>query len=214
MLGGVFMSKQCTIRRLPGKRFRAAPLWGAALLLSGLLVTASWAGYRQAALAEGLVRLHVVAASDSEEDQRQKLLVRDAVLEAARPLLAGADSAQDTRAILSAHLEELAQAGADALREADGSGSVTAALNRKYYATRYGENAALPAGEYVSLQIIIGEGEGHNWWCILFPDLSTGEDAAAVMAEEDAGLVTQADEGYELRFRCLELWGALKEWLS
>ncbi|MCD8142258.1 MAG: stage II sporulation protein R [Clostridiales bacterium] len=208
------MSNQPSVPCLPGKRSRPALRWGVALLLSGLLLTASWAGYRQAALVEGLVRFHVVAASDNEEDQRQKLLVRDAVLDAARPLLAEADSAGDAQTILAAHLEELAQAGADALQASGGSGTVTAALNRRYYSTRYGENAALPAGEYVSLQIIIGAGEGHNWWCILFPDLSAGEDAAAVMVEEDAGLVTQADEGYELRFRCLELWGAFKEWLS
>lgn len=207
------MSNQPSVRCLPGRRSRPALLWGA-LLLSGLLLTASWAGYRQTALAAGLVRFHVVAASDSEADQRQKLLVRDAVLAAARPLLAEADSAGDSRAILSAHLEELAQAGADALRAAGGSGTVTAALNRRYYSTRYGEGVSLPAGEYVSLQIIIGQGEGHNWWCVLFPDLSAGADAAAVMAEEDAGLVTQADEGYELRFRCLELWGTVKGWLS
>lgn len=208
------MSKQRSGPCLRGKRSRSALRWGAALLLSGLLLTASWAGYRQAALAAGLVRFHVVAASDSEEDQRQKLLVRDAVLDAARPLLAEAGSAGDAQTILAAHLEELAQAGSDALRASGGSGTVTAALNRRHYSTRYGENAALPAGEYVSLQIIIGAGEGHNWWCVLFPDLSAGEDAAAVMAEEDAGLVTQADEGYELRFRCLELWGAFREWLS
>lgn len=208
------MLNQRPVPCLPGNRAGSALLRGAALLLSGLLLTASWANYRQAALAEGLVRFHVVAASDSQEDQRQKLLVRDAVLEAARPLLTEAGSARDAQAILAAHLEALAQAGADALRASGGSGSVTAALSRRYYSTRYEEGVSLPAGEYASLQIIIGEGEGHNWWCILFPDLSAGENTAAVMAEEDAGLVTQADEGYELRFRCLELWGALKEWLS
>ncbi|MCD8160369.1 MAG: stage II sporulation protein R [Clostridiales bacterium] len=137
------MSNQPSVRCLPGRRSRPALLWGA-LLLSGLLLTASWAGYRQTALAAGLVRFHVVAASDSEADQRQKLLVRDAVLAAARPLLAEADSAGDSRAILSAHLEELAQAGGDALRAAGGSGTVTAALNRRYYSTRYGEGGLPP----------------------------------------------------------------------
>lgn len=190
-----------------------------ALLLSLVLVTCSWAGFRQQQLASRIVRFHVVANSDGEEDQRRKLSVRDAVEPELEELLRGVTSPAQAQAILADHLQDIAETGAAALRAAGGSGTVTAELGRAYYPTKEMGDFALPAGEYASLRISIGAGEGHNWWCILFPDLDAGEsDAQTAMAEglseDDVGLMTRSDTGYEIRFFLIEWWESLQSWLS
>lgn len=190
-----------------------------ALLLSLALVVCSWAGLRQKQLASRVVRFHVVANSDGEEDQRRKLSVRDAVEAEVTELLEGAASPAEAQEVLAEHLQALAQTGAAALRAAGGSGTVTAELGQAYYPTKESGDFALPAGEYASLRISIGAGEGHNWWCILFPGLTTEEaDAQAAMAEglsqDDVDLMTRADTGYEIRFFVIEWWESFQNWLS
>ncbi len=93
-------------------------------------------------------------------------------------------------------------------------------LGAENYPTRRYDDFALPAGTYESLRVTLGEGEGHNWWCVVFPPLcleaaqvSAGE-AVGGLTEDDLQLITESDGGFELRFRLLELWGELMERLS
>lgn len=194
-------------------------LWEAALLLAfGLTLTAGvWASASEGALADQVLRLHVVANSDSEEDQALKLLARDAVLELASRLLDGVSDRARAEEILSAHLDELAQAGAEALSAQGCADRVTAEIADQWFPTREYAAFSLPAGQYRALRITIGAGAGRNWWCVVFPPLCLGsvteesvETAAeGVLSEDQVALITGQDGGYVLKFRIIEWWQEL-----
>ena len=185
-------------------------LWECALLmaLSVTLCLGAWAQGRQSAISGKLVRLHVIAVSDAQEEQELKLRVRDAVLEYLSPRLIGASDSGQARVIRQQELDGIRQA---AERAAEGR-NVTVALGRERYPTRSYEGFTLPAGKYESLRITLGEGKGHNWWCIVFPPVclsaSQGDTVEQQLGEEDFRLISEGD-GYALRFRALELWGEL-----
>ena len=194
-------------------------IWEAALLLAfGITLTAGvWANASEAALASRVLRLHVVANSDSEGDQARKLLVRDAVLARASQLLEGVDDRQEAEAILAPHLDELAQAGAEALARTGSHDQVSAALTGQWFPTKEYDGFALPAGQYRALQVTIGEGAGRNWWCVVFPPLclasvseqSVETAAQGALSQDQVALITGQDGGYVLRFRLIEWWQEL-----
>lgn len=185
-------------------------IWEMSLLLALCfsLCIGTWAQAKQTALRSELVRLHVIAVSDDEYEQALKLRVRDEVLAYISPKLDGVKSAQDAQKIISAELDGIKQAAEAA---AEGR-SVLVTLSEEYYPTRNYEKFSLPAGRYQSLRVILGEGAGHNWWCVVFPPLciSAAEQEQAVesMNDDMKGIVTE-DDGYEYKFRILELWGEL-----
>lgn len=186
------------------KRWEAAAL----LAVSIVLCTATWAQARQNSVSSKLVRLHVVAVSDDGLEQAIKLRVRDAVLEYLEAELTGVGNAEEAKAVIAADMDGIARAAASAAAGRE----VTVSLGRENYPTREYEGMTLPAGSYDSLQVVLGAGEGHNWWCVVFPPLclsaAEGERLQSVMGQEDFALVTEA-EGYELRFRAVELWGEI-----
>lgn len=194
-------------------------LWEAALLLAfGLTLTVGvWASASEGALADQVLRLHVVANSDSEEDQTLKLLARDAVLELASQLLDGVSDRARAEEILSAHLNELAQAGAEALAAQGCTDQVTAEIADQWFPTREYATFSLPAGQYRALRITIGAGAGRNWWCVVFPPLCLGSvteesvetAAGGVLSEDQVSLITGQDGGYVLKFRLIEWWQEL-----
>lgn len=206
MMDGVFMKKRVI---------------SIALLLGCVLMFASAAVLQteQQRLSEKLIRLHVVANSDSAHDQQIKLRVRDAILEKAQLLLQDAD---DPRGVLEANLDELAQTAQTCLRELGENRTVRVRLGRELFPTREYETFALPAGVYESLRVTIGEGGGHNWWCVVFPSIClTASMDELELAAQTAGfsdgeirLITGADEGFVLKFRALELLQRLKALLG
>ena len=176
---------------------------GCAVLLSGV-----WAQAAGRELSDKLIRLHVIAASDTEEDQTVKLAVRDAVLSRVEPLLSGAADAAEAERRLRDSLGEL-----ETLSETVSGQSARAELGREAYPTREYETFSLPAGVYTSLRITLGEGTGRNWWCVVYPMLcssgtETAREAAALLGE-DARLLWDDGEGWEVRCRLLEWWGEL-----
>ena len=197
--------EQCTFAR----RFR--PWETAALLALSLCLCAGvWAQARQNGISSSLVRLHVVAVSDAPEEQALKLRVRDAVLAYLSGELDAAADAAQARALLGEHLPEIAQAAASA---AEGR-SVQVSLRRESYPTRDYGGLLLPAGRYTSLRVVLGEGQGHNWWCVVFPPLCLSavetEPLRSTMGRQDYALVTE-EPGTRLAFRTVELWGELVE---
>ena len=184
--------------------------WEIALLAAAAvtLLSGVWAQGRQSALAEKVVRLHVIAASDSAEDQRVKLAVRDAVLAYITPRLESASGAAEAAAVIAGESETLVH-----IAESVSGGRARVALGRERYPTREYETFSLPAGEYTSLRIILGAGSGRNWWCVVYPPLCTAsvEEAqeTAALSADDVKLITEDGEGYVLRFRLLEWWDAL-----
>ena len=187
-------------------------IWEISLLLALCfsLCLGTWAQAKQSSLSSSLVRLHVIAVSDDEYEQSLKLRVRDRVLSYISPKLRDVKSAQQAQEIIKNELD-----GIKAAAESSAEGrSVEVTLSQEYYPTRNYEKFSLPAGKYQSLRVILGEGEGHNWWCVVFPPLciSAAEQEQAVesMSEDMRGIVTEED-GYEYKFRILELWGELME---
>ena len=191
-----------------GKNMRA---WEIALLaaLCLTLCVGLWAQKKQSELSGQVLRLHVLAVDDSEEEQALKLRVRDAVLAYLNPVLAGVNDRDEARQLLAGRLREIAEAAADA---AEGR-KVSVSLGPESYPLRRYEGFVLPAGTYESLRVVLGDGEGHNWWCVVFPPLClSAADAGrvqSVMKPDDFALISEED-GYELRFRIVELWGELQ----
>ena len=185
------------------------------------LLTGAWALNTQRDLADRVVRLHVLANSDSEEDQALKLLVRDAVLERATALLEQTESRAEAEALLRESLPELETIAEETVRANGYSDAVTAELEDTSFPTKEYDCFSLPAGEYLALRVLIGEGVGQNWWCVVFPPLCTAASAdvpetalAAGLTEDQVGLMTEEDSGYVLKFKAVEWWEQLKATLS
>ncbi|MCR5575984.1 MAG: stage II sporulation protein R [Oscillospiraceae bacterium] len=184
--------------------------WESAALLA--LCIALLAGVvaqgRAASVSRSLIRLHVLAADDSPSEQAVKLEVRDAVLRYLLPLLAGVESADEAGRILAGELDGIRQAA----QSRAGERAVTVTLTNERYPTRDYAGFTLPAGAYRSLRVVLGEGKGRNWWCIVFPPVCLAavqrEQLRPVLRPEDYALITR-EEGWELRFRSVELWGEL-----
>ena len=187
-------------------------IWEVSLLLALCfsLCLGTWAQAKQTKLSGGLVRLHVIAVSDDDYEQALKLRVRDEVLSYISPKLGGAKTAAAAQEIIANELDGIKAA---AEKAAEGR-TVSVTLSEEYYPTRNYEKFSLPAGKYRSLRVILGEGEGHNWWCVVFPPLCVSaaeqEQAVESMSEDLKGLVTEED-GYVCKFRIIELWGELME---
>lgn len=195
--------------------------WEAALmaLFALALLGLALGGREQRALADQVVRLHVLANSDSPADQALKLRVRDAVLAEAEPLLQGVGSQEGAEAALSGALETLRQAGQRVVDQEGYDYSVRAELTTSYFPTRTYDDFSLPAGYYRALRVEIGAAEGHNWWCVVYPPLCTvgvtqAEPASLGLNPDEIALITQEDTEYVLRFQCAEWWGELTQWLS
>lgn len=194
-------------------------LWESALMtaLALTLLTGSCACAGRSALADQVLRLHVVANSDDAADQAVKLMVRDAVLAQATPLLAGAADSAAAEQVLASHMAELEQTARDVLREQGFEDGAAVSITDQWFPTRRYGSFALPAGRYRALKVTIGRGEGQNWWCVVFPPLclaAVTEEVAAAAA--DAGLtdgqvalITGKDGGYVLKFKFMEWWELL-----
>ena len=160
---------------------------------------------------EDVIRLHVIAHSDDEYDQQLKLLVRDAVLEETSALLSDGTDKESAERRLKEHLAQLAAVAEETLADAGCPAPVQIAFGREHYPTRHYRGISLPAGEYLSLRIIIGEGAGQNWWCVLYPSLclsAAGEYGVADLgfSGEQYRIIRGTRGGaYEVRFRLLEL---------
>ena len=172
------------------------------VLATVLLVCSALASQR--GIAEKTIRFHVVAASDSAEDQAQKLRVRDALL----ALLPTWDSREDAEAWLRANLS-LLQAAAE--KAADGR-EVAVTLSEEAYPTRSYDTFQLPAGRYLSLRAVIGAGKGRNWWCCVYPSLCAcaSEDtfaaaaASAGFTDGEVRLITSDTADITVKFKILE----------
>lgn len=207
-------TKKTTLRR-----------WELALLL-GVAAAALW-GVRldgeQAALADKVVRLHVLANSDTQEDQALKLAVRDAVLAATDGVVPPGAELEEAEQALTQALPAIADAGARVVGEQGYSYPVTASLEHDvWFSTKEYTDFAFPAGEYTALRVTIGEGGGRNWWCVVFPPLCLGsvtENTAETALEggledREVSLITGEDEGYVVKFKAMELLEEFQGWLE
>lgn len=173
------------------------------------------------ALEKNLVRLHVVANSDSQEDQDLKLQVRDAIVQQLNGVMGELDSAQAAKAFLTEHLGELQETANRVLQEAGSHLKAQVSLALEEFPTRVYDTFQLPAGLYEALRVTIGAGEGHNWWCVVFPTLCVPASSEGFQ-ETGGGLRPIRPAGRDphpgggrlrIRFQLLDWLGQIKNWL-
>lgn len=186
-----------------------------ALFVACLVCTALWAEATQVRLASQVIRLHVLANSDSEEDQALKLEVRDRVLKTTSALLAGETEPQAAAVLLDQHLDDIAQTAAQEISAQGHDDRVEVRLEQTWFPTRQYQGISLPAGNYLALRVLIGAAEGHNWWCVVFPNLclpAVSERAleASTLTPGQISLLQEEETSYVFRFKTLELWQSLK----
>ena len=172
----------------------------------------------EADIYEKVIRLHVVANSDSEEDQALKLKVRDEVLAVVTGICAEnkCENTEEACSVVREHIDEIAKAAEKRVAAEGYQYDVKVLLGQENYPTKNYEDLAFPAGRYISLQVKIGEGEGENWWCVLFPPLCLSAASESAVSAEDAlvnigfsgeqyKIITQSDNvTYNVRFKILE----------
>lgn len=170
-------------------------------------------------LANNLIRLHVVADSDSAEDQRIKLQVRDAITEKLNAVMDDFQDLESAKAYIQERIPEIEGIANDVLRSAGSACKAVVTLAKEAFPTRQYDTFTLPAGVYESLRVTIGSGEGQNWWCVVFPKLcvsatTDGFEDTAVGAGFSEGLSgsLSGKPQYRVRFFLLDCFGWVENW--
>ncbi|MBQ8784334.1 MAG: stage II sporulation protein R [Clostridia bacterium] len=156
-----------------------------------------------------VLRLHVIAASDSYEDQQLKLKVRDAVLQAGADAFDGSVNVENAVERLTPQIDNLELVAKETVRENGFDYDVKVTLSKEFFATRTYENVTLPAGKYLAVRVVIDKGEGQNWWCVMFPSLClpaarVKTELDDVLNEKEVQLVSRNPK-YEPRFKIVEI---------
>lgn len=196
-------------------------------VLTGIVVfllTLTVGAYFQAApVYQDTLRLHIRAASDSAEDQALKLMVRDRLTGLTAELTEGAENAEQAAEIVDSSLALICREAEAVLADNDCDAGVSASVEQEFsntrsYPTAGGEELTMPAGEYTALVVTIGEGKGHNWWCVLYPSLclpaateQQQDDALSVYSESEQQLVLGE---YRFGFWLLEAAARVQAWLA
>lgn len=182
------------------------------------MITAySYASNVSAGLADNIFRLHILANSDSEEDQALKLKVRDSILEYMKTLT---EDTSDKQAVIEQskkHTQDFKKIAETVIQENGYDYSVNIEIGNFYFPTKYYGNISLPAGNYDALKIEIGEAKGQNWWCSLFPPLcfvsvssgivdEAGEEYLKEnLSEEEFAIVSNSSSEIEFKFKIIEM---------
>ncbi len=165
-------------------------------------------------IAEKVLRFHVLANSDSKEDQALKLAVRDAVGAEMSETLAGAADRASCEKLINANLDRITAAAERVVAEWGYDYTVKAALEEVDFPVKSYGDYTFPAGKYEALRVVIGAGEGHNWWCVMYPNMcfsgsvyevvdeEAGEKLREVLSEEEYEDVLSSGD-YEVRLKCL-----------
>ncbi len=170
---------------------------------------------------EKLIRFHVIANSDSDEDQELKLKVRDEIISYLQPKLKNSKSIEESENIISNEYESLQKIGKDTIEANGYDYDVKVGIEYSNFPTKQYSNVILPAGEYKALKVVIGNGTGKNWWCVMFPPLcfvdeengvideATDEKLQSVLSEDEYKLITTKNKEEEsvvkFKFKIVEV---------
>ena len=159
---------------------------------------------------EKMLRMHVIANSDSEEDQQLKLKVRDAVLLAGEKVFDGSITATEAKEKITPYIDYLENIALETIKNEGFDYNVKITVEKEYFNTRtYDNSVTLPAGYYTAVKVIIGEGKGQNWWCVMFPPMCLPTAVAEceisdVLTDDETEIVTETDK-YKFRFKIIEI---------
>ena len=171
----------------------------------------------QKSLKENIIRLHVVANSDSDEDQQLKIQLKDAIVEKLQPIVSGFSDKIQAKEYIFENLSYIEQLSKETLRQLGATNEVSVSLQMEEFDTRVYDTFSLPSGLYDALRIEIGNGDGKNWWCVVFPSLcvpATSDDFQTVSTasgfSQTLTNTLQQKNGYEIRFFLLDCLGRLE----
>lgn len=165
-----------------------------------------------------VLRLHVIANSDTSVDQNLKLRLRDYILQEGKDIFNGSVNVENAVEKIEPVLPELEKSAKAFVNQAGFDYDVKISLSNEYFTTRTYETVTLPAGKYLALRVVIGSGEGHNWWCVMFPPMCVPaadkkDEIENVFSEKEVKLV-ESKPKYEPRFKVVEIYEQLKEIIS
>lgn len=193
-----------------------------AILTLSILITLTTAMKSANELSEQVLRLHILANSDEDFDQALKLKVRDRILLDFADAFQNYQSKEQAMSYIATHTQQITAAAGQVIAEQGYDYSVTVSLVRTYFPTKEYENGIrLPAGNYTAMRIVIGEGAGRNWWCVLFPSVcftgsvsendrrqqieENGEKLDTVLSEESSELAQYPDsKNVKIKFKLIE----------
>ncbi len=159
---------------------------------------------------ERVLRMHVLANSDSDDDQELKLAVRDRLLDETEKLFSSAKTKEEAENAVLAEIDKLEAAARDEIKKRGYDYYVKIEVGKAWFNTRKYGNITLPAGNYDAVNVYIGKAEGKNWWCVMFPQLclptASGDELEAVLTEEQTN-ITEGD--YQVEFYLVELFQRL-----
>jgi stage II sporulation protein R len=161
-----------------------------------------------------VLRLHVIANSDSAVDQNLKLRVRNAVLEAGADIFDGSVNVENAVEKITPEISYLEDVAQKTIEESGLNYNVKITIDKEFFTTRTYETVTLPAGDYLALRVVIGSGNGHNWWCVMFPPMCISaadkdEEISQVFNSDEVSLV-KSNPKYEPRFKIIEIYQKLK----
>lgn len=165
-----------------------------------------------------VLRLHVIANSDSSVDQNLKLRLRDYILEEGEDIFDGSVNVENAVKKIEPKLAELEKSAETFVKNAGFDYDVKITLSNEYFTTRTYESVTLPAGKYLALRVVIGSGEGHNWWCVMFPPMCVPaadkkDEIENVFTDKEIKLV-ESKPKYEPRFKVVEFYEQIRETIS
>lgn len=161
-----------------------------------------------------ILRLHIIAASDEKEDQKIKLALRDELLKRGKEIFSDSRTKKEAEEKIRRELSDIEKAACDFLEKEGCNYTATVKLGKCFFPTRSYEGFTLPAGFYDAVRVVIGEGRGKNWWCVMFPALclpaAEGKEASfdGILTEESKRIISE--NRYELRLWFVEKWQEIK----
>lgn len=161
-------------------------------------------------ISDEVFRLHILANSDSEQDQSLKLKVRDRVLQYTKSLFENAKSKEEAESVISDNIQSISNVAYSEVLDNGYDYQVKAEITNMYFTTRYYENYTLPSGMYDALRITIGSGNGHNWWCVMYPSICISSVEEQDEKAKEVFDATQYDivknEKYQYKFKVVEIF--------
>ena len=188
-----------------------------AAITAGIIITAATAAYSeniQNEISQKVMRLHILANSNSSEDQNLKLLVRDRILKESSEIFKNAKTVEECDSLFAENIEKFKAAAEDEISKNGFSYSVNISRGRYSFPMKIYENFALPSGEYEAVRVEIGDASGNNWWCVMFPplcfvDAAVDDSAVSVLSKnftDDELSLISADNGVNIRFKVVDFF--------